>query len=191
MDNKQQTIKKRIFIAVNLTEQAREELLSEQKEIPREMPVKLTREDNLHITLCFLGSMEETRIAKICEITSEIAEKHSGFSINLNRIDYGPPGIIPPRMIWAIGALNKELSEINQELELKLLGKKNHREFLPHITLGRIREWQWRQIDVEERPLIEKDISINFEVKSIDVMESQLKRTGAEYSILKSFPLKQ
>jgi 2'-5' RNA ligase len=146
-------IKKRIFIAVNLTEQAREELLSEQKDFANEMPVKLTRSDNLHITLCFLGSMEETRISKICEILREIVAKHSA-------------------------------------LELKLLGKKNHREFLPHITLGRIREWQWRQIDVEERPLIEKDISINFKVISIDVMESQLKRTGAEYSILKSFSLK-
>ena len=184
-------MKKRIFIAVNLPTSARDAVLQEQKDFASEMPVRLTREENLHITLCFLGSMEETRISKVCEILREIVAKHSGFSINLNRIDYGPPDIIPPRMIWAIGALNRELSEINQELEQKLLGKKNHRDFLPHITLGRIREWQWRQIDVEERPLIEKDISINFEVKSIDVMESQLKRTGAEYSILKSFPLKQ
>jgi 2'-5' RNA ligase len=184
-------MKHRIFIAVNLPTIAREEILSEQKEISRDLPVRLTREDNLHVTLCFLGSITEERISKVCEILREIAEKHNAFSISLYRIDYGPPDIIPPRMIWAIGAENKELSEINKELEQKLLKRKNNRDFLPHITLGRIREWQWRQIDIEERPLIEKDISINFEVKSIDIMESQLKRAGAEYTILKSFPLKK
>ena len=183
-------MKHRIFIAINLPTSARDAVLQEQKDFASEMPVKLTRTENLHITLVFLGPITEEQISKVCEILREIVAKHSVFSINLNEIDYGPPGIIPPRMIWAIGVENKELSEINRELEQKLLNKRNNREFLPHITLGRIREWQWRQIDVEERPLIEKDISINFEVKSIDVMESQLKRTGAEYSILKSFPLK-
>ena len=189
MDNGRRTIKKRIFIAVNLPESARNALLDEQKEIPREMPIKLSREDNLHITLVFLGSIMEEQISKICEIARGIVENHSAFPISLHRIDYGPPNIIPPRMIWAIGAENKQLLEISKELEQKLLNRKNNREFLPHITLGRIKEWQWRQIDVEERPAIEKDISINFEVKSIDIMESQLKRTGAEYTILKSFPL--
>ena len=184
-------MKHRIFIAVNLLESARNALLSEQKDFDSDLPVKLLRQDNLHITLCFLGSALEEQIPKIYQAVESISKKYSAFSINLDRIDYGPPNIVPPRMVWAIGAKNNELSEINRELEQKLLGKKNYQEFLPHITLGRIREWQWRQIDVEERPIIEKDIAINFEVKSIDVMESQLKRSGAEYSILKSFPLKR
>jgi 2'-5' RNA ligase len=190
MDREQQTIKKRIFIAVNLPTIAREALLFEQKDFASDLPVRLTGEDNLHITLCFLGSIKEKQISKVCEILREIVEKHIEFSISLDRIDYGPPDIIPPRMVWAIGSENNELSEINKELEQKLLGRKSHPDFLTHITLGRIREWQWRQIEPEERPMIEKDILINFRVKSIDLMESRLRRTGAEYSILKSFPLK-
>jgi 2'-5' RNA ligase len=182
-------MKHRIFIAVNLSEDVRQLLLDEQKEIPRDLPVKLAKQDNFHITLCFLGYIEEGQISKICEIVKDIAEKHIAFSINLDKISYGPLGIMPPRMIWALGAPNKELSEINKELEQKLLGKKNVRDFVPHITLGRIREWQWRQIEPEERPMIEKDISLELEVKSIDIMESRLKRSGAEYTILQSFPI--
>ncbi|MCK4354905.1 RNA 2',3'-cyclic phosphodiesterase [Candidatus Parcubacteria bacterium] len=182
-------MKHRIFIAVNLPEDVRQALLDEQKEIPRDLPVKLAKQDNLHITLCFLGYIEEEQISRICEIVKDIAEKHIAFSVNLDKISYGPPDIMPPRMIWALGALNKELSEINKELERELLGKKNVRDFVPHITLGRIKEWQWRRIEPEERPAIEKDISLEFEVKTIDIMESRLKRSGAEYTILQSFPL--
>jgi 2'-5' RNA ligase len=68
--------------------------------------------------------------------------------------------------------------------------KPESRIYTPHITLGRIRVWEFRQIEPEERPDIEKEISLSFQVNSIEVMESQLKRGGSEYTILKSCPLK-
>jgi 2'-5' RNA ligase len=46
-------------------------------------------------------------------------------------------------------------------------------------------------MEPEEKPKIDEDISLNFQVKSIEVMESQLKRGGAEYTILESFELKE
>lgn len=64
-----------------------------------------------------------------------------------------------------------------------------NRAFSPHITLSRIRTWQWRQMEPEERPEVNKDISLSFEVNSIEVMESQLKRGGSEYTILESAQL--
>ena len=60
----------------------------------------------------------------------------------------------------------------------------------PHITLGRIKLWEFRQIEPEERPDVSREIDLVFEVNSIEVMESQLKRIGPDYTILKSCPLK-
>ena len=162
----------------------------EQKQIPRDLPARLVNPSNFHITLIFLGAVKEERISEICDVAREIAAKHNVFSINLDRIDYGPINIIPPRMVWAIGARGKELSDINKELQERLARGTGIRDFSPHITLARIKEWQWRQIEPEERPIIGKGIDLSFDVKSIDVMESKLKRTGAEYKILKSFLLK-
>ena len=75
-------------------------------------------------------------------------------------------------MVWVMGERIKEFN------------------FSPHITLGRIKTWQLRQIDPEERPEINEDIDLTFEVKSIEIMESRLKRGGVEYTILESVPLK-
>ena len=65
----------------------------------------------------------------------------------------------------------------------------NH-SFKPHVTLARIREWEFRRIELEERPLVEEDISLDFEVNSVEIMESELKRGGPEYVVLESIPLK-
>ena len=65
------------------------------------------------------------------------------------------------------------------------------RAFSPHITLGRIKTWEWKNIEPEERPEVKEDIDLNFQVDSIEVMESQLKKSGAEYAILESFQLKE
>ena len=68
--------------------------------------------------------------------------------------------------------------------------KSESRPYTSHLTLGRIKTWEFKQIEPEERPEINEDINLSFEVNSIEVMESQLKRTGPRYTILESCPLK-
>jgi 2'-5' RNA ligase len=48
---------------------------------------------------------------------------------------------------------------------------------------------EFRRIEPEQRPEINEKINISFEVNLIEVMESQLKRTGPNYTILESCPL--
>ncbi len=52
-----------------------------------------------------------------------------------------------------------------------------------------MKTWQWKQIEPEERPDVAEEINLNFEVDSIEVMESVLKRGGPEYTVLESYPL--
>ena len=164
-------MKHRVFIAINLPGKIRECLASYQNKWP-ELPAKWTKKDNLHITLEFLGYVSDEEILEICETTKETASKHESFEVKLTKICYGPPGKTPPRMIWATG---EEIKELN---------------IVPHITLARIRTWQWKQIEPEERPEVEEDINLSFEVNSIEVMESALSRGGPKYTILESYQLK-
>ncbi len=183
----------RIFIAVNLPKEVRKQLVNYQSKWP-ELPVKWTKPENLHITLIFLGNVNDSELVEICKTSKEIIEQHHCFGINLNQICYGPPKKMPPRMIWVKGQKSQELSDLKKDLESALLEKANfhqeNRAFSPHITLGRIRTWDWSKIEPEERPEVNEIIDLGFEVGSIDVMESELKRDGPKYIILEPCVLK-
>jgi len=181
----------RLFIAINLPENIKNKLRDFQSKWS-ELPAKWTKKQNLHITLVFLGYVKDEEIPEILKIIEEIGDKHSSFSINLNKICYGPPKKTP-RMVWAVGESSKELGKLKKDLENSLSNvslEEKTRPHSPHITLSRIRQWEFRQIELDERPNIEENINLSFDVNSIEIMESQLKRTGAEYSVLQSFPLK-
>ncbi len=194
--------KKRIFLAVNLPEEIKREISQEQGEIDNLFPEELnqdlirwTKQDNVHITLLFLGNLKEEDISRLKEIAEETAEHHGRFSLKLNKIDYGPPGAMPPRMIWLEVEKSQALKELAEEIKRKtlkvgILKKNDPRPFSPHMTLARIRTWQWRRIEPEERPIIKRTVGHKFSVQSIEIMESKLKRGGAEYKILESFNLK-
>ncbi len=184
----------RIFIAINLAKEIKEKLIEEQSKWP-ELPIRWVKEDNIHITLIFLGYLNGEQILKVREITKETVGRCAGFSINLNRIHYGPPGVMPPRMILVEAEKSAGLAELQADLEKALAASKisfqpENRAFKSHITLGRIKEWEFRRIEPEERPEINEEINLSFEVKSIEIMESRLKRGGAEYTILESYNLK-
>ena len=80
----------RIFVAINLPNEIKRELFLYSQKWP-ELPAKWTAKDNLHITLEFLGSLTEEELGEVCVIVKEVAERHSCFSLNINKILYGPP----------------------------------------------------------------------------------------------------
>ena len=180
----------RLFIAINLPEIIKNNLSSFQTKYP-ELPARWTKKQNLHITLIFLGYINEDEIPEILKTTEEVAKKHNAFSLVLNRICYGPPKKTP-RMVWAVGESSKELGRLKKDLENSLSDvslKKETRPHSIHITLARLNQWQFKQIELEERPQIEQDVNLDFKVNSIEIMQSHLKRTGAEYLMLQSIAL--
>ncbi len=184
--------KRRIFLAINLPEQIKKKLLAFQREWA-DLPVRWTREVNLHLTMVFIGYVTDEEMLEICRLTKEVAQKHQSFEIKFNRICLGPPNR-PARMIWLEGEENFALGQLKNDLEERLLNSANsgfnHREnraFRPHLTLARIRQMEWRQLP--DKPRIDKEISLVFPVDSIEVMESHLSRKGAEYAVLESVEL--
>ena len=110
--------------------------------------------------------------------------------IDLKNISYGPKASAP-KMVWATGENSLPLGKLQTDLEKEMLGvRKPDSSFIPHITLGKVIQWQFNRIEPEERPDIFKDISLSFSVNSIEIMETNLGKGGADYAILKSIPLK-
>jgi len=187
-------MRRRIFIAINLPEGVRKVLAGFQEKL-QDTPARWTKPENLHITLAFLGYVNEEELLFISKTAKGVALENSPFSVKLNKVAYGPPQKMPPRMIWAIGDKSQEFAFLQRNLEKSLSGQKEffspneRKEFCPHITLARIRQWDWKRIEPEERPAADYDLNLNFPVDSIEVMESELKKGGAKYAVLESHKL--
>jgi 2'-5' RNA ligase len=185
--------KHRIFIAINLPEEIKGQLAKYQEKWP-ELPAKWTAKDNLHITLEFLGDLTDVEIGEVCQIVNEVAKRHKSFDLVLNKVLYGPPKKMPPRLVWLEGEKSDELLDLKNDLQEYLLEKVSYRPepgrgFITHITLARISEWEFKKFDIDERPEINEDLDLPFTVESIEVMESELKRGGPVYTVLESCPL--
>jgi RNA 2',3'-cyclic 3'-phosphodiesterase len=172
-------MRRRIFVAINLPEKIKNKLVDWQKKWP-ELPANWTKKENLHITLEFLGYLTDEDLVDLCQRVREKASRKEPFLLELDKICYGPKNSLKnektekaPRMIWLTGQKIKEFN------------------LTPHITLARIKSWQFKQIEPEERPEIEEDLELNFEVNSIEIMESELKKGGAKYRLIESCPLKR
>ncbi|MBI2054092.1 MAG: RNA 2',3'-cyclic phosphodiesterase [Candidatus Staskawiczbacteria bacterium] len=181
--------KHRIFIAINLPEDIKNKLAFYSKKWP-ELPCKWIKKENLHITLEFLGHLTDQELADVCLVVEDVSKRHSSFAINLTGISYGPKGKMPPRMVWAEGEKSDGLVLLKKDLQENLSEKINfnaeRKGFVPHVTLARIKEWEFRRIDIEEIPEINENVEILFSVESIEVMASELKRGGPVYAILES-----
>jgi len=182
----------RLFLAINLPENIKNKLLIYQRQW-EDLPARKVPKSNLHITLIFLGDTGNDQMYNTIKISEHIAKKHKPFKINLQRIILGPPNK-PPRMIWVEGKRNQEIASLKNDLENALLNlensnyiKKETRAYKPHITLGRIKTGQWKKL--ENPPKINKLFDFNVFVDSIELMQSNLKRTGAEYAVLESINL--
>jgi len=193
----------RIFLAINLPDKVKVGLVKHQEKISEMFtssgfrdPVRWTKKENLHITLVFLGQTRDVMIPEICEETEKVVSDNHAFFVGLREICYAPPRKMPPRMVWASGEKSEELALLQAGLEKALMNPSGReakmggkRAYSPHITLGRIRTWDFKKIAPEERPQIREDIVLDFPVESVEIMESNLKRTGAEYTVMESIPL--
>jgi len=187
-------MQKRIFISIGLPENTKNKLIVYQEEIARSFsdfcPIKWSKKHNLHITLFFIGYIELEELVPMIERIEKLATNHGSFVIDLKSISYGPKADAP-KMIWATGENSLELGALQTDIEKELLDiKKPDNSFVPHITLGKVIQWQFNRIEPEERPDIFKDINLSFAVNSIEIMETNLGRGGADYAVLKSIPLK-
>jgi len=175
----------RIFIAINLPEGVKNELLAYQAKWP-ELPARWTSKENLHLTLAFLGNTSDDELAEIRKAMQAVGERHSRFGLKVIHLQYGPDAK-RPRMIWALIEESPELLELQKDV-MRTLHTEEEQNFIPHLTLARLRTFELQRMEDEELPEVNEDVSISFQVNSIEVMTSILKRSGAQYTVVQSFP---
>lgn len=182
-----------MFVAINLPEDIKADLQAEIAKIRGQYgsEARFLSPENWHLTIVFLAYQSDDGIDKINQALAETARSCAAPTIRFEKIVYGPVGRTP-RMIWltADNRTSKELADIKNTLEQKLYEKgvnfkQEYREFHGHLTLARFEATARREL-----PPLEAPFNRQFLAGTLDLMESHLKRTGAEYDILNKCVLK-
>jgi 2'-5' RNA ligase len=155
---------------------------------------KWTAESNLHLTLRFFGSVEESEVPSIGNALEKVAIETHAFSLTP-----GPIGCFPnvsrPRIVW-LGFKGGTETLVDLESRMRVatatFGRPpEDRPFHPHLTLVRTNEPRRSDRDLLAE-LISKGPPVEapaWRVTEIELIRSELKPSGSIYTKLAAFPL--
>jgi len=134
----------RTFIALDVDKAIRDRLSALQNALARaETDVKWVEPANLHLTLLFLGEVDDRSLNDVCRAVTAGSRAHAAFPMTIERV-----GCFPnprrPRIIWAgVGQGTQEICALHDALEEPLLElgcyRREDRKYAPHLTLGRVK----------------------------------------------------
>lgn len=179
----------RAFIAIQCPEELKKKLVEVQKKISLFGKMKLVELENMHMTLKFLGDVDEKKIDAIADTLDSISENRQ-FKLLLKGVGVFP-GQSYVRVIWVgVDEGSDRVIEIQKRIDNGLVshGFERDKRFHPHFTLARV-----KSIDRSEiREFLQDNANTefgSFQVTGIDLMESKLSPKGPIYSLIKSFGL--
>lgn len=183
----------RLFIAVNLEEELKKRITPLQEELKRtNADVKWVEVRNLHLTLKFLGEVDEEKVIRIEQIITPILENSLSFEMKLSGFGVFP-NLNYPRVIWmGITEGGEKLRVLSEKIENSLvpLGfDKEGRPFTAHLTLARVRSARGKQELVKKIEEKKNQEIGSQKVEKIYLMQSFLKPTGPVYVPLKEWAL--
>lgn len=177
---------KRLFIALTPPVPVRDTLAREAQPLPG---VTWTRPEQLHVTLRFLGDVDEERIAPLIDRLRSVSV--APFILPVETVGTFPPGR-PARVLWAgVGAGHPRLFQLRQRLDDTLLAfglPLDVRSFHPHLTLARTTDAAAKSI-AHWLHVHREFTAPPFRVEAFDLYSSDLQPGGAVYSLEARFPL--
>jgi RNA 2',3'-cyclic 3'-phosphodiesterase len=175
----------RTFIALNLQPGEKQELHQSLEALRRrDLPVRWTAGDSLHLTLKFLGAIEGGEVPRIEDALRSAAENHGPVELELG--GFGAfPSLRRASVLWVGVAPAQPLMSLQRELELafsRLGYAREQKPFRPHITVARLRSGA-RPPDVE-RLAGEYDYHSRVTIASMELMRSHTMPSGQRYEPL-------
>ncbi len=177
----------RLFLAVNLPDHVRTamwEAAAPLRALPA--PVRWVAPEALHLTLKFLGDVAEEKEASVRQRLDAAVRGARPFSMEV-----GGFGAFPrphrPRVLWVGCEATPPLELLQHGVEREMLAlgfPLEGRPFHPHVTLGRVRkDGPARDLAALEPTMQDLAFHDMVTVRSVDLMQSTLRPSGAEYAV--------
>lgn len=174
----------RAFIAFDLDNEQLIKRIAEiqEKLVNTGVGLKIVKPQNIHVTLRFMGNIDQKNIERIYEAMKEV--QFNPFTMEVKGLGVFP-NLSYIRVIWAgitVGA--EELKNIHRQLEPKLniIGFKPDRRFSPHLTIARVRSARNKNMLVKLVKDSENYIFGTQEAKVLRLKKSVLAPKGPIYT---------
>ena len=185
----------RAFLAVDITR----EVLSRIGELVEELRPRLSgarwvANANLHLTVRFLGESDAQVLEGVSKEIDLVTKRFETFALHFRGVGFYPSPR-RPRVLWVgVSEPPGRLGELHRAMEqvVRRFGfESEKRGFLPHLTLARFRSARQdrRFIDVVHE-FEERDFGASA-VQDVTLYRSILKPKGAEYHVVRRFPLQE
>ena len=183
---------KRVFVGIDISRKFLQ-LIPMLKTTVGELEgdIKWISGKNLHLTLSFLGNIDESKFEMLISNLQEV-KKLRKFTLSVNGT-----GIFPnpsnPKVFWlGIEDGYDELSDsqsIVDKLSFEYKETQREEKFIPHITIGRINSAK-KSTKIDVTTFLNAVYSpIEIPINIVNLYESRLTPDGPRYKILAEFPL--
>ncbi|MFL6544590.1 MAG: RNA 2',3'-cyclic phosphodiesterase [Candidatus Udaeobacter sp.] len=179
----------RTFIAIDLTEEVRQRITKHIETLKAASPdtqATWEKPGKAHITLKFLGNVEQQRVESIVSALARAASSIGNFSVEI-----GEAGAFysrgKPHVLWlGVADQTEGLARLYSAVERELEGlgfPKEKRPFHPHITIARLKKPEGaKQLASEHKALGFEPAKLN--VSEVLLIESELGPGGSTYRTL-------
>jgi RNA 2',3'-cyclic 3'-phosphodiesterase len=183
----------RLFVALDLPDRVREGVAAWQREALGDPALRAMRPESLHVTLCFLGQLDERTVPRLGELVAQAAKRpvQLRFDPQASAMPKGRP------QLFALGGESAEATALQAELSAVLVAERFYRPekrgFWPHVTVARVRSerlppergkrrGKGRPRRVKTPPAeLPKALTEPFDAVRVALYRSDLKPAGAEY----------
>ncbi|MFA5291407.1 MAG: RNA 2',3'-cyclic phosphodiesterase [Phycisphaerae bacterium] len=180
----------RCFIAIDIDDRLRGEIEKLQsqfrKRLKNQAGIKWVRPELIHLTLKFLGEVEDGRAEEIGQAIELVCAAHKSFELEFSTVGtFGRPA----KVLWLGGKKqNTELEKLVQDIEEtfeELDFEKEQRPFSPHLTLARIRDDRSGKQTAELADNFGPVNAGTIKVDAVCFYKSQLTSDGPVYTLLR------
>ncbi|RBW48594.1 RNA 2',3'-cyclic phosphodiesterase [Marinobacter sp. F3R11] len=174
---------RRLFFGLEIPAHIKARLLKARAEVSG---ARWQSAEQMHLTLLFLGDLEEECLPAVCEAARHI--RPVPFELSVTGLGcFGPPSA--PRVLWAGVRPEVPVASLHGAIKSKMDGlgfTTEGRAFRPHITLSRFR----RQPGSVESLLADyegREFGV-FQVDEFVLFESRQGAEGSVYTVIERFP---
>jgi len=186
----------RVFIAVDIGENIRRAMGDLQKRLAdaadvKKGDVKWVDPGSVHITLKFLGEINDEKAAEVCNIVRDAAAASRRFELEVKSV--GSFGGGSAKILWAgAGEHDGGLLGLQKDIERRMVlagWPAEEREFTGHLTLCRIKSHK-AGLKLADAAKQYRDIKLGVTaVDSVSVYSSDLTPKGPVYTVLGRYEL--
>jgi 2'-5' RNA ligase len=187
----------RIFIAISLPEQVKDQIARAQEELRGALPEdcgRWTKRGQLHLTLRFLGAVESPRLDALMNAVRGACGGFGVLQLRAGQIG-GFPDLSHPRVVWVrVHDGQQRLPLLQRAVETATAGFTSQEPkgtFTGHVTLGRCQTIRRQQAELLAKlaRAMEPGLFGEWTADSVEIIRSELASSGSLYTALAAAPL--